>query len=111
MAAPPKPALTPEEEALLERLANRVVELRLEIPAILTLETGKPLSLLASQTMVFFEPLVASLIPHPDYRRLAQLIERREVVESLIRQIEHKADDALVARRAAARAKRAAGKP
>lgn len=111
MAAAETPAITPEDQALLERVADRVVALRLEVPAILTLETGKPLSLLAGQTMVFFEPLVATLLPHPDYRRFASLIERREVIERLIHLLESKADDAHAARRAAARAKRDAAKP
>ena len=34
--------LTADERRLLERLADRVVELRLEVPAILTLETARP---------------------------------------------------------------------
>jgi len=84
---------------LLDRLARRVVDLHLELPAILTLETGKPLSLLAAQTMVFFEPMVQSLFHWSDYRRFAQLIERREAVEALIQRIEHRADEARAARR------------
>src|SRR5439155_119917 len=39
-----------DDQALLDRLASRIVELRLELPAILTLETCRPLSLLAGQT-------------------------------------------------------------
>jgi hypothetical protein len=85
---------------MLDRLARRVVELHLELPAILTLETGKPLSLLAGQTLVFFEPIVQSLFPWNDYRRFAQVIERREAVEALIQRIERRADEAQAARRA-----------
>jgi acyl-CoA reductase-like NAD-dependent aldehyde dehydrogenase len=85
---------------MLDRLAQRVVELHLELPAILTLETGKPLSLLAGQTLVFFEPIVQSLFPWSDYRRFAQVIERREAVEALIQRIERRADEAQAARRA-----------
>jgi len=84
---------------VLDRLARRVVELHLELPAILTLETGKPLSLLAGQTLVFFEPIVQSLFRWNDYRRFAQLIERREAVEALIQRIERRADEAREARR------------
>jgi len=84
---------------LLDRLARRVVELHLELPAILTLETGKPLSLLAGQTLVFFEPMVLSLFRWSDYQRFARLIERREVVEALIQRIERCADEARAARR------------
>lgn len=106
--------LSPEDEALLDRLAARAVELHMEIPAILTLESGRPLGFLASQAMVFFEPIARALFRMPDYRRLAALVERRETVETLIAKIEARADEAQRARRAAAaerRARRAASKP
>jgi len=93
-------ALAPDDLLLLDRLAARVVELHLEIPAILTLETGKPLSLIAGQTMVFFEPMVQSLFSFPDYRRLAALVERREAIETLIQKIEREADRVQTERRA-----------
>ncbi|HET9327709.1 MAG TPA: hypothetical protein VFQ05_13165 [Candidatus Eisenbacteria bacterium] len=93
--------LTQDERGLLDRLAARVVELRMELPAILTLESGKPLSLLAGQALIFFEPFIQTVFSFPDYRRFAQLIERREAVEALIQSIERHADDARLARQAA----------
>ena len=105
--------LAPEDDALLDRLAARVVELRMEIPAILTLESGRPLTFLASQAMVFFEPIARALFRLPDYRRLVVLVEHRETVETLTAKIEARAEDAHRARRAAAaerRARRAAAK-
>ena len=84
--------LTPEDRALLERLAQRVVELRLETPAILTLEGARPLSLVAGQAMLFFEPFAQALFHFADYRRVAALVERREVLEALTRMIEERAD-------------------
>jgi hypothetical protein len=98
--------LTPEDDALLDRLATRVVELHMEIPAILTLESGRPLGFLASQAMLFFEPFARALFRLPDYRRLAALIERRETVEKLVTKIEARAD----AERHAATTRRRAGR-
>ena len=92
-------AISPEDLGLLDRLAARVVELRLEVPAILTIESGKPLSLIAGQAMLFLEPLVQSLFRLSDYRRYAALIERREALEELVRRIEAHAEAARVARR------------
>lgn len=83
-----EPQLSPEDLELLDRLAARVVELHMEVPAILTLESGKPLSVLAGQAMIFFEPFVQSMFSFPDYRRYAALIERREAIEALIVRIE-----------------------
>jgi hypothetical protein len=80
--------LDPSDRKLLERLAQRIVELHLEVPAILALESGRPLSLLAGQTMLFLEPLAQALFPLTDYRRYAALIERRDVLEAFTRMIE-----------------------
>jgi hypothetical protein len=100
MASSPAP-LSADDRALLERLAARVVELRLEVPAILTLETGKPLSLLASQAMIFFEPIAQALFPGARYRRYAALAERRDAIEALIAAIETCSERARAERRAA----------
>ena len=106
-----EPAITAEDRALLERVAKRIVELRLEVPAILTLETTRPLSFVAGQAMAFFEPLITTLLPLPEYRRFASLIERREVLDELVPMIESRADAAHDARRAAKAARRAARHP
>ena len=82
--------------ALLGRVADRVVALRLEVPAILALESARPLSLLAGQSMIFFEPLVQALFRIADYRRLAALVEM----------IEERAETARRSRRDAGAARR-----
>jgi hypothetical protein len=103
MASKP-PVLDDEDRALLERVATRIVDLHLEVAAVLTIEGCRPLSLLAGQTMVFFEPIVGALLRLPDYRRFAALIERREALDVLLHEIERRADDAHDARKAARRA-------
>lgn len=90
--------LTDDDRELLGRLAGRVVELHMEVPAILAIETGKPLSLLASQALLFFEPLVQALLPITAYRRVALLLERREALEHLTHLIEVRAEAARAAR-------------
>jgi hypothetical protein len=101
------PPLGPEDAALLERVAARIVELHLEVPAILSLEGGRPLSLLASQSLIFFEPVVTALFRLDGYRRFAALVERRDVVERLTSLIETRAEEAHRARREAGAARRA----
>jgi len=91
MGSDPLP-LRPEDEALLDRLAVRVVELHMDVPAILALETSKPMTVIASQALIFFEPMVQSLFRFTDYRRFTALVERRDVIESLIRRIEAEAE-------------------
>ncbi|HTR97628.1 MAG TPA: hypothetical protein VMH61_06970 [Candidatus Acidoferrales bacterium] len=100
-------ALDPHDRALIERVAGRIAELRLETPALLTLETARPVSLLASQTLAFFEPFVQALFVLPDYRRFASLLERREAIEQLASRVEQLAAERQ-AREASRRAERRA---
>ena len=95
------PPLAAEDLGLLERVAARVVELRLEVPAILTLESLRPLSFVAGQTMVFFQPLVEALLRFGDYRRFAALLERRDALDALTALIERRAGERRPARAAA----------
>jgi hypothetical protein len=85
-------ALSDADIAVLENVARRVVDLRMEVPAILTIESTLPLSVLAGQAMHFFQPIVQALFRMPDYQRFAQLVERREALEKLMSLIEARAD-------------------
>ncbi|HEX7076965.1 MAG TPA: hypothetical protein VF363_00950 [Candidatus Eisenbacteria bacterium] len=109
-AAPPTGALTPEDERLFERLAELVIRYRMTVPAILFLESVKPLSFVGSQAMYFFEPMVRALFPVPEYERFAALMERRENMEALLVTIERRDEAERRAERARRDEKRAARK-
>ncbi len=78
---------------LIEKVAQRVVNWRMSIPAIVVLESGKPLSFVASQVLVFFEPIVQSIFTIKDYEKFVSLLEDREKVELLIQRIEELEDE------------------
>ncbi len=82
-----------EIEELIEKVARRVVDWRMSIPAIVVLESGKPLSFVASQVLVFFEPIVQSIFTIKDYDRFIRLLEDRDKVELLIQRIEQLEDE------------------
>jgi hypothetical protein len=90
--------LSAEDRALLARVAARAVDLHLEVPALLALESLRPLSLVASQAMLFFEPIAQALLRLADYRRFAHLVERREALEALAALIEARASEVRAAR-------------
>jgi hypothetical protein len=98
---------TPEDEAILDRLAVRVVAMRMTVPAILFLESMKPLSFVGSQAMYFFEPMVRAFFSVPEYERFALLLERRETMEALLVKIEEKDAAARSAEREAKARRRA----
>ena len=77
-----------ERSEILDRFARKVVERRLSAPAILFLESTKPLSFLGNQTMVFFQPIVQSIFTFKSYDDIMALLEDRENVERLLRRIE-----------------------
>jgi hypothetical protein len=81
---PEKPALPAEEDAVLEKLAKKVVEWKMAVPAILFLESVKPLNFIGSQTMVFFEPIIQTVFNIKDYDTFRVALEKRETIEILL---------------------------
>jgi len=81
-----------EQELLdfIEKLADKIVSMKLSALAIVTLESIKPLSFLTSQAMVFFEPFVNALFDTKGYAKLYKILENRELLEKLIVRIEEK---------------------
>lgn len=94
---------TPEAAAeLFEKIARKIVEREMTVPAIMLLEMVKPLSFLGSQALVFLNPIVSLVVSSGDYYRFVRLMEERENIEKLAVAIEEEnARDA--ARREAAR--------
>jgi len=80
--------LSPEDGALLDRIAARIVRFGMGTPAIFFLESVRPLNFVASQTMVLFGPLATAILPRQDYERLARILEDRQSVEALLVRIE-----------------------
>lgn len=94
---PAKVEYTEDERALLDKVAKKVVEWKMAVPAIMTLESVKPLNFIGAQAMIFFEPIVQSLLNLKDYDTFRGMLERRESVEALLLRIEH--FDAIAARK------------
>lgn len=98
-----------ELSPLLGKLAKEVVDRSLTAPAVMFLESTKPLSFLGSQVMVFFAPFVKAFWTGASYDQLAELLEDRENVERLLQEIE-RLEAEQNARRKAEKAKRKAEK-
>ena len=85
---PEEKRLPEEEEAVLDKLAHKVVDKGWTVVAILFLESVKPLNYIGSQTMVFFEPMVQTIFNFRDYDTLRTALEKRETLEILLTKIE-----------------------
>lgn len=77
-----------EQEALLTKVATEIVKRRLTVPAILFLETCKPLNFIGSQMLIAFNPFVTSIFNTAEYQKFALIIEKDANVELLTQLIE-----------------------
>ncbi|MEO0254445.1 MAG: hypothetical protein ABIN20_03360 [candidate division WOR-3 bacterium] len=73
---------------LIEKIASRICDLKLETIFIIIFESIKPLSFIASSVLVAFEPIIRSIFSFRDYERFYRMLEDRENIEKLIRKIE-----------------------
>ncbi len=98
--------LTEEQKELIDKLAKKVIQVRMGVPAILFLEMHKPLSFVGSQLMVFFSPIVNTIFNRKEYDQFAEIVEHRDNVEYLMVQIERYEDDFQAAEKARKKAER-----
>lgn len=102
-------SLTDRQRELMDKLATRVVRMRMATPAILFLESVRPLNYVGSQVMVFFAPVVRGFLGLPEWDELRQVLERRESIGYFLDLIEAKEsavlaeEDRIKAERKAAR--------
>ena len=84
----PALVVTDPQAAAVDRVAGFVVRFSLTVPAILTLETLRPLSFVGSQFMHVLTPALTSFLRIDEWDELAHLLEDRRGLEFLIRRIE-----------------------
>ena len=80
--------MTAEQQEILRKVAEKVVRWKMTVPAILFLESIKPLNYIGSQMLVFFEPFVQTVFSWKDYDQFRIMMEQRESVERLLLKIE-----------------------
>ncbi len=73
---------------LINKIAQRVIDLRLTTLAIVFLESSKPLTFLGNQLMIFLEPFYRAFFTYQEYEEIAAMLEDRNNIELLICEIE-----------------------
>lgn len=88
--------LSPERAGyLIDKLANWVISHKLETPAVLFLESLKPLSFIGSQMWLMYGvPALGIVLDERETSEYGLLFEDRENLEALIRKIETMAREA-----------------
>ena len=80
--------LTDEDRELLDKIACAIARRQMTIPAILLLESLRPLNYIGSQAMVFLRPFLTGIIHPGNYDRFTEIMERREGIAALVQAIE-----------------------
>ena len=86
-------ALSEQDQAFIDRVAQRIFDSGFVTAAVFALEMVKPLALLGSHAMIFFGPIVSAFIKADGYYRAAEVFEEPQNVERLITRLEHLAED------------------
>ena len=86
--APEKKPMSAEDQALLQGMAGWIGRRGLTGPAVLFLESVKPLHFVGSQMLYFFEPMVHAVVSGKNYSRFAQLMEDGDALEQFLSMIE-----------------------
>ncbi len=79
---------TPEQAALVQKLAEEVVRRGMTTPALAFLEMSQPLNFVASQAIVFFTPMISAMLDTRAHETLAKFLEHRGAIEYICQQIE-----------------------
>ncbi len=87
MSRPPL-EVTEAQAAAVDRVARFVVRFHLTVPALLTLESLRPLSFAGSQFMHVLSPSVTAFLSSDDWDQLALLLEDRRGLDVLLERIE-----------------------
>jgi len=80
--------VTDEQQATVERVASFIVRFGMTVPAILALETLRPLSFVGSQFMYLLSPAVTIFLTQHDWDSMAKLLEHRGGIEYVLQTIE-----------------------
>lgn len=87
-AVPAQERLTPWEHECLCKLAHKVVERGLTAPAILMLESARPLNYLGAHAILFFKPIISLVFAPGLCERVAALLQKRRALGALIETIQ-----------------------
>ena len=79
---------TPDQVALVDRLAREVVRRRMTVPALAFLEMSQPLNYVTAQAIHFFTPMIGAVANTNAHQLLAEFLEHRGSIEYICQAIE-----------------------
>ena len=85
--------MTNDTEKKLKKFARKIVDRGMAVPSLFFLEMGKYVSFVGNQTMIFFWPILTAFIKSEKYYNFAEILEDRNNIEFLLREIEQLSSD------------------
>jgi len=84
-----------EERALelIEKISKFIVERKMASPAILAIESLRPLNFIASQLMYFLSPFAEIIFNPKEYQEFAALIENDDYIKILLKRLDELDDE------------------
>lgn len=84
-----KSDLDPKKVEVIDKVADFVVKRNLDVIAIMTIESMRPLHFIGSQVLLFFEPFLTILV-HPEKMRLfREALEESKYIDYILDRIEN----------------------
>jgi len=82
-----------DHAALIADLAGRIVRRRMTAPAVVLLESVKPLARLGGQALLFSSPMLSLFVAQDKVASLCDFLDDRRNIELLLRAIEAREDE------------------
>jgi len=79
---------SPDERALIDDTAARVVRARMAVPAMMLLETLTPMNFVTASMLHTLTPVLGIAVPVAKLAAVARLLERREAIPALVAAID-----------------------
>lgn len=82
------PSIDDTDRELIDRVAGFIVKRQMVVPAMVTLETVRPIGGIGGAAMTFLAPYLTFFLREEESRRVARLLETRIGIDCLLERIE-----------------------
>ena len=78
-----------DQKDVIDKVCREITRRHLSTPALIFLESFRPLNYIGSQVMHFFHPFISAITKASDYRLFSQFLESRSSIDYLYNRIEY----------------------
>ena len=84
---------TEKQKEVIDKVCREISRRHLSTPALIFLESFRPLNYIGSQVMHFFHPFISAITNASDYGIFSEFLESRSSIDYLYNRIEYFEDD------------------